>query len=206
MYLSLISKGKHSEADRIAGKLYGYPKSCIEAFIKNFNNPKNIAKKYSYYEYYKFIHDSEKKFPFIQHRPHSLNCKGTISLNNKYKNAVKKYAPKFFKDFSKKRTYKTEVIVDVAKDIKTQNLIFKDGLSIWPIKKGMDYIFISRKKVEKEFWLLSHLSKDFIDRGTVLDAEITLQYNSAVLKLGKVKQQLIDLCHERKFPAQRRKK
>ena len=53
----------------------------------------------------------------------------------------------------------------------------------------------------------SHYTRrGFIDRGTVLEAEITLQFNYAILKLGKVKQQLIELYHKRKFPAQRRKK
>ena len=202
-YLHFAEKGRHTQADRIAGKLYGYPACCIDAFIKKNNNPKSIAKKYSYYDYFKFLHYVDKKFPFIQHQPHALNCRGTINLNKKYRDAVRKYAPEFYKSFIKKKTFKTDVVVDVANDIMAEELLTEEGPSIWPIKNGHDYIFITMNPIVKKYWLINHLVKDFIERGTVFPAKITMQYDMATIELGKPKKQLGELFHERKFPLQR---
>ncbi len=203
-YISLSRKGKESQADMIAGKLYGYPPCCIKNFIKTHDNPSLIAKKYSYHGYYKFMHDIDKKFPFIQHMPESLKCRSTIALNNKYKQALKKYAPEFFKQFSKKRNYNVDVVVDVLNDIGSEELLTREGTSIWPVKNGFDYIFITMKPVDKKYWLISNLEKNYIERGTVFNAKIIMQYDYAEVKLGKVKKQLGELYHERKLPAQRR--
>ena len=202
-YVHLAEKGRHTQADRIAGKLYGYPVCCINAFIKKNQDPRIIAKKYSYYDYFKFLHDIDKKFPFIQHQPHSITCRATLSLNKRYRDAVKKFAPEFYKMFTKKRTYKTDVVVDVANDIMSEELLTEEGASIWPVKNGHDYIFITLKPVEKKYWLINHLVREYIDRGAVFPAKITMQYDVATIELGKPKRQLGELYHERKFPLQR---
>lgn len=201
-YLSLADKGKHSQADRLAGEIYGYPKSCVDSFIKRNKNHKLIAEKFSYYEYYKFLHDIDKKFPFIQHQPHSLDCRSSISMNKRYQEIVKKVAPDFYKEFSKKKVFDSDVVVDVVNDVMIHDFLTKKSRSIWPVKDGQDYMLITLKQIDGKFWLISHLTKNFIERGTVFPAKITMQYDYAEIKLGKFKNQKGELYHERMFPLQ----
>ena len=63
-YKRLIKKGKFAQADKLGGKLYGYPACCVNEFIKE-RKKSYIAKKYSYFEFYKHIRDSNVRFPFI---------------------------------------------------------------------------------------------------------------------------------------------
>lgn len=203
-YIKLAAKGRHTQADKLAGKIYDYPSCCIAEFIKTHNNPSLISKKYSYYAYYKLIHAFDKKFPFVQHTPHSLTCKKTIILHNKYKRTLEKHAPKFLRMFSRKRSFKTGVVVDVSNDIVSEELLTAEGLSIWPVKDGHDYIFITMKPIEKKYWLISSLQKNYLERGAVFEAKVLMQYDYAEIKLGKFKRQVGDLYHERKLPAQRK--
>ncbi|HDD70780.1 MAG TPA: hypothetical protein ENF94_01315 [Candidatus Woesearchaeota archaeon] len=204
-YISLSDKGKHVLADRLAGKLYDYPKDCVENFIRFNKNPDLIAKKFSYYEYYKFVHDCDRKFPFTQHQPHSLKCRSTIAMNKRYREAVKRFAPDFYRNFTRKRTYKADIVADVINDVMHEDSLTKENRSIWPVKDGQDIIFITLKPVESKFWLISHLVKKCVDRGTVFPARITMQYDFAVIELGKPKSQVGELFHERKFPLQAEK-
>ncbi len=203
-YVRLAGKGRHTQADKIAGKLYDYPSCCVKDFIKMHNKPSLIVKKYSYHDYYKLMHTFDKKFPFIQHVPKSLNCKKTIVLNKEYKRALEKNAQKFLRMFSKKRSFKTDVLVDVSNDIVSEELLTTEGLSIWPVKDGHDYIFITKKPIDKKYWLISGLQKNYIERGAIFEAKIMMQYDYAEINLRKFKKQVGDLYHERKLPAQRK--
>lgn len=186
-YIELLKKHKQTEADRLSGTLYGYPTKCVEAFIKE-RNKKNIAK-YSYYQYYKRLHDMDKAFPFIIHRPCSPKCTPSKKLNEFYKRAVKKHAPKFYKEYTKKRTYHCPIIVDIENDIK----------GIWKKKTGRDYTVVTKNKIENKYWLLSWLSKKAYERGTILDATITMQYDYAVIKTKKVIGKIENFHHKRHF-------
>ncbi|TAL56018.1 MAG: hypothetical protein EPN86_02910, partial [Nanoarchaeota archaeon] len=110
-YVELIKKHKHATADTMAGKFYGYPSCCTKKFIQE-HDPNVISKNYTCYRYYKRLHDSDRAFPFISHMPCSPKCRKTTALNKKYSLVLSKTAPKFYKQYSKRRSYSVPVIVD----------------------------------------------------------------------------------------------
>jgi len=187
-YIMLLKQQKHSEADKIGGQVYGYPTCCVNKFIQE-HNAKGM-RKYNYYEYYKQLHDSDASFPFIAHTPCSPKCAETKKLNKKYAAAVKKWAPKFYKEYAKKKTYTVPVIVDIESDIPGAR---------WKKKDGHDYVLITQKPIEGKYYLVSWLTKAAFKRGTVLKAKVTLQYDYARVnpleKIGELK----NFHHERKF-------
>ena len=191
-YVTAVRKHKHKESDKVAGKLYGYPSCCVKEYIKE-QNKDYLKKKCSYYQYYKNLHDVERKFPFIINTACSVKCKESSKLNTKYKNAVKKFAPMFYKKFSKKKVYTTDLIVDTPSDI------FKNNRSIWPAKDGFEYTVIAKNTFNKHHYIYTHLTKKFYDFGTVLDAKVTMQYRFADIKVKKVKREIKNLMHIRKF-------
>ncbi len=186
-YVSLVKKQKHDTADKLAGKIYGYPACCIKKFISE-HDPKVLSKKYTYYQYYKQMHDSDNAFPFISHTPCSPKCKKSVSLNKKYSAAAKKLAPQFYKQYTKKRTYSTPVIVDIDND-----------LGVWKKKNGHDYVLITKKPIEGKYYEISWLAKPAFKRGTVLDANITLHCDYATVVVKKKIGELKNFHHERKF-------
>lgn len=186
-YVSLIKKQKHDAADRLAGKIYGYPTCCISKFILE-HNPKVLPKKYTYYQYYKQMHDSDIAFPFISHAPCSPKCKKTAAMNKKYAATVKKYALQFYKQYAKKRKYSTQIIVDIDND-----------LGVWKKKDGHDYVLITKKPVEGKYYEISWLAKGKFLRGTVLDADVTIEYDYANVKIKRKIGHLNNFHHERKF-------
>ncbi len=186
-YVTLLRQKKHETADQLAGIIYGYPQCCINTFIKG-HAPTQLAKKYTSYQYYKRLHDMDKKFPFIAHTPCSLNCKETKKLNALYTKAVKKNAPAFYKEYSKKRTYSAPLIVDVESDTIQ-----------WKKKDGHEYSLVTQKPIEGKYYLISWLSKKEYKRGTILDAKITLQYDYAIVNAKKTTGHLANFHHERKF-------
>lgn len=191
-YVSAVKKHDDKKADKLGGKLYGYPSCCIKEYIQE-QNKNFIKKKYSYYEYYKKLHDVERKFPFIIHTACSAKCIESRKLNTKYKNTIKKFAPHFYKKFVKKKTYSTDLIVDAPSDI------FKNKKSIWPSKDGFEYTVIAKKPFEKHYYIYTHLTKKFYDFGAVLDSKVTMQYRFADIKIKKVKKKIKNLMHVRKF-------
>ena len=186
-YVSLIKQQKHDTADKLAGKIYGYPECCIKKFISE-HDTKALLKKYSYYQYYKRLHDSDMSFPFISHTPCSPKCKYSAALNKKYADAVRKWAPKFYKQYAKKQTYSTPVIVDIDND-----------LGVWKKKDGHDYVLITKKPLEGRYYEISWLTKPAFKRGTVLDAAVTLHYDYAAVTVKKKAGELKNFHHERKF-------
>jgi len=191
-YVTAIRKQRHDKADRIGGKLYDYPKCCIREYIKE-QNTDYLKKKFTYYQYYKRLHDSERKYPFIMHTPCTSSCRKSAKLNTKYRNAVKKFAPHFYKKFSSKKVYDTDLIADAPSDIMV------NGKSVWPAKKALEYSVIAKKKYEGRNYIYAYLSSKFYDVGAVLNARVTMQYRYADIKVKKVKKELKNLKHIRRF-------
>jgi len=185
-YVSLIKKRRHVQSDRVGGKLYGYPKCCITSFLE-LHTPGKLAKKYSYYQYFKKLHDLDRAFPFLMHTPCRVKCAQSVKLNKKYREAVKKAAPRFYKQYTKKRTYKTQIIVDT------------ESKGAWKTHNGHEYVVVTRKPIEKKYDMISWLTKKTYERGTILDATITMQYDYATVKPGKKRGHLENFHHERHF-------
>jgi len=191
-YKKLLGKQQERRAHRLAGRLYGYPKCCVDRYIKE--TPYFIKKHYSYYEFYKRLHEDDWKFPFVFHVPCSSKCRRTISLNIKYSNSVKKHAPKLWKEYKRKRVFESDLIVDEESDILVK------GKTIWPEKDGHDYSVILKKPYKGKYYLISYLTKKFYERGTVLSGRITMQYHYARISVKKVKGIINGLHHERHLP------
>lgn len=191
-YVTALRKQKHTKADKIGGKLYDYPRCCIKEYTKE-QDLNYLKKNFTYDKYYKRLHDSVRKYPFVVHTPCTSACSKTAKLNIKYKNAVKKFAPYFYKKFSSKKVYTTDLIVDAPSDI------FANGKSIWPEKSIMEYSVIAKNKYEGHNYIYTYLSKKFYDLGTVLSAKVTMQYRYADIKVSKAKKELKNLTHIRKF-------
>ncbi len=186
-YKVLLRQQKHDAADKMAGIVYGYPPCCVEAFLRE-HDKKELARKYSAYQYYKRLHDSDKKYSFIAHTPCSPDCKQTKKLNLQYANAVKRLAPEFYKQYAKKRTYRLPLVVDVENsDIN------------WKKQDGHDYTLITQKPIEGKYWLMSWLTRGKYKRGTIIDATVTLQYDYAIINVHKKTGYLKNFHHERKF-------
>jgi len=183
MYVSLLRKQKHTAADTLAGKLYGYPSCCVKKFTQNHH-----AAHQSYYAFYKKLHDFDKKFPFISHTPCALICGRTKTLNTKYQRALRKTAPAFLRSYATKRTYTADCIVDSENDFGT----FKK-------KDGHDYTLITTKPLEGKYQLISALSKENRPQGTILRCTITLQYDYALINNAHPTGRLKNFHHERKF-------
>ncbi|MEM4264143.1 MAG: DUF483 domain-containing protein [Candidatus Woesearchaeota archaeon] len=192
-YITNVRKRNHEKADRIAGKLYGYPECCVENFIKE-HNTNYLKEKYTCYEYYKRLYDSVRRFPFVFHTPCSKNCTATAKLNNTYKHTLKKIAPKFYKEFTRKKILKTELIVDAESDV-----FDKTGNTIWPSKDGHEYSTIAKTPFQGHHYLYAYLTKNCYERGTVLDAKVKMRYNYADIKAYKTKEIIKNLIHLRKF-------
>lgn len=198
-YVKYVRMQNHEKADRIAGKLYGYPDCCVENFIKE-HDINYLKEKYTCYEYYKRLHDSVRRFPFVFHTPCSKNCVATAKLNNIYKHALKKTAPKFYKEFSREKSLKTDLIVDAESDI-----FDKNRNTIWPSKNGHEYSVIAKTPFQGHHYLYAYLTKNCYERGTVLGSKAIMRYNYADIKAYKAKDVIKNLMHIRKFQALGRK-
>lgn len=195
-YFSLVKKQQHDKADLIAGKLYGYPKCCINRFIEE-HDLKQLAKKYSYYNFYNRLHTLDKKFPFLSHTSCSLKCKDSIRLNNNYKSIVKKIAPRFWKEYTKKQSFTTKLVVDAESDIFLDKI--NESRSIWSKKDGHDYSLIALTKFKRHHYVFSYLSKKNYQRGTILLANVIVQYDYAIIKIKNIVGLLNNFHHQRKL-------
>jgi len=176
IYKKYIKQQKHLQADVIAGALYDYPQCCIAEYTKE-HNTNYLRKKYNYTTFYQRMQENEKKFPFIAHYPCSLNCKKTKKLNAFYSNTIKKYSPKFWKEYARKKTLTTDIIIDTESDIFDDN-----AHPLWPQRNSHDYTVITKKPVNRHYYLLSTLTNTQLIKGTVASATITLQHNHADVK------------------------
>ena len=191
-YKSLLRRHKDVQAHKLAGRLYGYPKCCVERFAKETSA--YIKKNYSYYEFYKRLHEDDWRYPFVFHMPCSSKCRQTIALNKRYSGVVKKHALKFWKEYGKKKVFDSDMIVDEESDI------LVTGKTIWPEKDGHDYSVILKKPYKGKHYLVSYLTKKFYERGTVLSGKVTMQYHYAKIVVKKIKDVIERLHHERHLP------
>lgn len=198
-YMTAVRRQQHKKSDRLAGRLYNYPKCCTEHYIKE-HDLEFLRKNYTNYSYYKHLHDIEKAFPLVQHTACSAKCSATRRMNKQFALALKKHAPKFWKTFSAKRTYNTSIIVDTASEL-TEDIAYgiRSTKPVFKTTNGGDYALITMKPVEGHRLIISHLSRKRLERGTVFPAHVTLQYATANVKLGKPKKQIKNLHHERHF-------
>lgn len=190
-YLHLVKK-KHALADRIGGEIYGYPACDIEEFIKE-KNPFYLKKNYSYYQYYGKLRQLDRKFPFVFHRAHALDCQETKKLNQLYEKTIKSLAPKVYGEYKKKKEFLTKLLVCGESDISHQ------GKSIWPKKDGHEYELFSLSPFKGKYFFISYLTRKKFPAGTVLKARVIFQYNFADLKNVRVVGFKKDFHHRRKI-------
>lgn len=198
-YITLVKNQRHAQSDRVSGKLYDYPKCCIEHYIKE-HDLKFLRKNYTHYSYYKHLHDVERAFPLVMHTPCSGKCAASRKINAKYAAALKKCAPKFWKQFSAVKKWNTDVIADTESEL-LQDVVYniRSTAPVFPVKDGHEYSLITLKPLDSHYYILSYLTKKSISRGTILPAKITTRFTYADVKLGKPKKVIKDLHHERKF-------
>ena len=198
-YIDLLTRFRHKKADKAAGQLYHYPSCCVKQFIKEHDYT-YLGSRYTYYEYYKKIHDSERKFPWVFHQPHALDCEASKNLNHLYEKVVKEHKPKIWEEYHQKHTHKTDFIVLGLSDI------IVDGVSIWPEKDGYEYELITKKPFNGKYHLVSYLTKKEYAPGQILEGEVTFHYHYADVSIKKEKKQIIEgLYHERRLPLLGRK-
>jgi len=196
-YKRLFAKKQFKKAALVAGKLYGYPTCCINKDLKEI--PEYIKKHYTSYEYYKKIHDAERKYPFLFHQICSKECKATAKLNRLYSSTIKKFTPKLWKQYIKTDSFKSEIIVDKESDVLLK------GKTIWPERDGHEYEVILRHPHNKKYYLYAYLTKHTYKRGTILKAEIKQKHNYADITVKKTIGILSHIMHERKMPLISRK-
>ena len=192
-YKQLKHDDRHSSADRIAAKIYGYPSCCQKQYTKE-HGLDYIRKNYTYYEFYRKVHDLAKKFPFVFHTPCSVACSHTKAMNDKHEKIVQKTASKFYKSFASSETFRTEVIVDSLSDIFDEN-----NKSIWKQKDGYEFSLVTKNRIRGNYYMLSHLVRKELERGTVYQARIVVRNDSSDIWLGRKKGKIDDLHHRRRF-------
>ncbi len=198
-YIDLLTRFKHKKADKIAGTLYHYPSCCIKQFAKE-HDYNYVGSKFTYYQYYKKIHDSERKFPWVFHQPHALTCETTAKLNKLHEKVVKEHKPQVWEEYNKKHVHKTDFIVSGASDI------IVDGVSIWPEKDGYEYELITKKPFNGKYYLVAYLTKKEYAPGQILEGEVTFQHHYADVTIKKEKKKILEgIYHERKLPLLGRK-
>lgn len=191
-YKRLLGKQHEVRAHRLAGRIYGYPKCCVERYAKE--TPAYIKKKYSYYQFYKRLHEDDWRFPFVFHMPCSSTCRATTALNKRYSDVIRRFAPKFWKEYGKKKVFDSDLIVDEESDILVK------GKTIWPEKDGHDYSVILKKPYKGKYYLISYLTKKFYEKGAVLSGKVTMRYHYARIAVKKAKGIIKGLHHERHLP------
>ena len=189
-YTSLLERGRRAAGHRIAGAIYGYPRCCVEAYLRE--SAAAIARRYSCYAYYKTLHALDRAFPWIQHRPHSLNCAATKALNRRYALTVRRLAPLFWNSYTRPRTARARLIVDKESDVLVR------GRSIWPRKDGHEYSVITAKPVFGHRTMLPLLTRRDFERGTIINADLRFRYDYVDIKIRSVDGVLRGLRHIRK--------
>ncbi|MBI4016640.1 MAG: hypothetical protein HY363_03010 [Candidatus Aenigmarchaeota archaeon] len=192
-YRQLKHDNNHKTADKIGAKIYGYPACCMTQYSKE-HDVNYIKKNYSYYQFYKKVHAVDKKLQFIFHIPCSVECNASRRMNEEHKRTVIKLARKFYCSYSAKYVFNVDVIVDSFSDIFDDN-----GKSIWEKKNGCDAAFLTAKKINGKYYLLSCLTKKQLEKWAVYAASIKTQYDTAQLNLGRKKKTLKNFHHQRWF-------
>lgn len=191
-YKSLIRQRREKDAAVVGGEVYGYPKCCVKAFIRELD-VRSVAKKFSYGKYFRRLHQSDRKFPFIQHLPCSQRCAVSERLNKRYRDALRKCAPSFYRSFTKKTIIKVPLLVNFEND-----LLYRGG-SVWSERKYHDYTAITHDRVDDKYYLVSFLTKDELLEGDLITAELTFQYNSVSVRPGRKLKHFKDVIHKRRM-------
>ncbi|MEM4366486.1 MAG: DUF483 domain-containing protein, partial [Candidatus Woesearchaeota archaeon] len=196
-YVSFIRRGMSKKGDLIAGKIYGYPSCCVKNFIKE--DAEFLAKNYTYFDYFKKLHDMNKAFGYVAHTPCSVRCSKTAALDKSYERAVRSNLPKFYSWYNSKKKHSTELIIDLELDIKRPGLA---GQTIWPVRDGHDYRLVSRAPFNGKYYITHLLTRDSYVRGAIISADLEMQRNHTEIKIKKVLPKVLDdFHHERKLVA-----
>ena len=188
-----LLKQNTTHADVLAAELYGYPTCCAREYSRQ-RDMKYIARNFSYKEYYTELHAAEQEFPFVFHAPCKRTCSASKKLNEEYARAAATLAPRFFASFTKKETYITEVVVDGESDMLGTN-----AKTIWPYRTAHEYTLITRKKLDKNHYLLPYLTNTTILSGAVFNAKVIVKHDAAQIKLGTYVKQLQPVVHKRRL-------
>ncbi len=193
-YVALAGKN-HKKADLLGGKVYGYPKCCTTMYSNN-HSPEYVAGHYSYFDFYKRLNDIDRAFPFIVHTACSTKCNSSRKLNSKNAKLLRKIAPKFFSDFSARKTFAADLVVDSESDI------FKDAVfetrPVWLEKDGHEYTLLCLKKIGGHHYFFTNLTRKWYAKGAVLEAKVIMQYDYADIEIKKVKGYIKDMEHRKK--------
>ena len=192
-YKSLLRLQKHAEADKIAGRLYGYPFCCVEEYWKE-HDVEYLRSKFDYCSFYERSRMLDKRFPFVFHYACSKNCSASAKLNKKHSFAIKKHASKLWGEFSEKKTFTADVLVDAESDVFDDN-----AKSLWPMRDCHEYSLVSAHSVDGHFYLFTVLVKSLIPRGSIAFARISLRHNFADVELLCLKDFVGEVQHYRKF-------
>lgn len=198
-YVTLVKQQKHAQADRVSGRLYDYPRCCVEHYIRE-HDLAFLRKHYTHYTYYKHLHTLERAFPLVMHTACSARCAATRKLNARYAATLRKHAPRFWKAFSAVKKHAVDVVVDTESEL-LQDTVYgiRSTEPVFPVKDGHEYTLLTLKPLRKHYYLLNYLTKRTIERGTVLPARVTMRYAIADVQLGTPKRIIKDLHHERHF-------
>lgn len=196
-YVHAFRMRDHARADPLGAKLYGYPACCARQYARE-HDLGYLKRKYTYYQFYHKLWMTDRKYPFIQHTPCSLSCAATKRLNAKYAAVVRRHAPAFWKRYTSVRRLKAELVVDDESDI------FEDGplfgtRTIWPRRDGHEYSLVCRKPIDGHYYLFSYLTRGKHERGTVLEAAITMKYDYADIRVKRADGVMPNLHHERHY-------
>lgn len=194
-YVALAGKN-HKKADFLGGKIYGYPTCCTKMYSNN-HSPEYVAKHYSYFEFYKRLNDIDRAFPFLVHTACSAKCSSSKKLNAKYSRLLKNTSPKFFAEFSNKKSFTANLVVDSESDI------FKDSIfetrPVWLEKDGHEYTLLCLQKINGNYYFFTYLTKKWYAKGAVLEGKVTMQYDYADIEIKKANKYIKNLEHRRKI-------
>jgi hypothetical protein len=198
-YVALVKRQQHEAADKLSGRLYNYPPCCVAHYIQE-HDLKHLRRNYSHYSYYKHLHDVERAFPLVMHTACSTRCAATKRMNARYAAALKKHAPQFWKMISSAKKYSCDVIVDTESEL-SPNIIYgsRSRGPVFPKRDGHEYSLVTTKPLDKHYYLLNHLTKQRLPRGTVVPAKVTRRFTYADVALGKPKRTIKNLHHQRHF-------
>jgi hypothetical protein len=192
-YASLHKRGRHKEAARVAAKIYNYPSCCVAQYIKE-QDPKYLRKNYTAYQFMSRRQKLQHKFPFLSFTPCSSTCSRAKALNQKYGRALKTHSPRFYADFTRKKTVLNTIIIDGETD-----LYLSDTEPVWLEKDGHEYEVVAKKKIGGKYYLFTHLQKKSLEKGVVATARITMQHALATINITKITGFSPGVTHTRHF-------
>lgn len=186
-----------SKRARIAGKIYGYPKCCIEQYVRETSAW--LKKNMTYHDFYERLNAADKKYPFIPFSPCSAECRQAKNLNQKYSATVRKYEPKFWRQFVNKQEFRTDLVIDHESIVTDDN-----NKDIFPNRKWHNYVVLALKQYKGRYYFYSFLTRKKYEHGAVLSGKVTMQYGRGFVQPGKAKR-IMKLRHIRKLPMLGRK-